>query len=203
MGKLRDRLTDPMCSGVYRVPSADEVICAVRGSDLQIARIPLDGVHDKRALLAAIAQVLEFPEWFGGNWDALEDCLTDLSWRRAGGHLLVLEGAQRLARDDFGILVDVLSSSAEYWAERGRPFLALIVNGPASLPSLFRGVVVADSPLGVRIVEGDKHRIQPYTGVVMARRGTGTGEMWIVVDEWGMGSYWDNVSERVIEFELL
>jgi large subunit ribosomal protein L19 len=32
----------------------------------------------------------------------------------------------------------------------------------------------------VRIVEGDKHRIQPYTGVVMARRGQGTGEMFTV-----------------------
>jgi len=32
----------------------------------------------------------------------------------------------------------------------------------------------------VRIVEGDKHRIQPYTGVVMARRGRGASETFTV-----------------------
>jgi large subunit ribosomal protein L19 len=32
----------------------------------------------------------------------------------------------------------------------------------------------------VKIVEGDKHRIQPYTGVVIGRRGKGMGESFIV-----------------------
>ncbi|HOB75644.1 MAG TPA: 50S ribosomal protein L19 [Phycisphaerae bacterium] len=32
----------------------------------------------------------------------------------------------------------------------------------------------------VRIVEGDKERIQPYTGVVIARRGTGINETFTV-----------------------
>ena len=138
MGQLIDRLNDPARSGVYRAPRADPVFSATRGSDLQVARIPLQEVRDKQALLAAIARALDFPEWFGGNWDALEDCLTDLSWRTARGHVLVLEGAQHLARDDVGVLIDVLSSAAEFWAGRGRPFFAVFVNGPASLPPLTR-----------------------------------------------------------------
>jgi large subunit ribosomal protein L19 len=32
----------------------------------------------------------------------------------------------------------------------------------------------------VKIVEGDKHRIQPYEGVVIGRRGKGMGESFIV-----------------------
>ncbi len=32
----------------------------------------------------------------------------------------------------------------------------------------------------VRIVEGDKKRLQPYSGVVIARRGKGTGESFTV-----------------------
>ena len=32
----------------------------------------------------------------------------------------------------------------------------------------------------VKIVEGDKHRIQPYTGVVIGRRGKGMGETFMV-----------------------
>jgi large subunit ribosomal protein L19 len=34
--------------------------------------------------------------------------------------------------------------------------------------------------VNVRIVEGDKERTQPYTGVVIARRGKGMGETFIV-----------------------
>lgn len=32
----------------------------------------------------------------------------------------------------------------------------------------------------VKIIEGDKHRIQPYEGVVIGRRGKGMGESFIV-----------------------
>jgi large subunit ribosomal protein L19 len=32
----------------------------------------------------------------------------------------------------------------------------------------------------VRIIEGDKKRVQPYTGVVIGRRGKGTGESFTV-----------------------
>ncbi len=34
--------------------------------------------------------------------------------------------------------------------------------------------------VSVRILEGDKARLQPYTGVVIARRGSGMGEMFTV-----------------------
>jgi len=52
-------------------------------------RIDLAGCTDKATLLARFAAALHFPDWFGHNWDALSDCLTDLSWlaahlRRAG-----------------------------------------------------------------------------------------------------------------------
>ena len=81
---------------------------------------------------------LRFPGWFGGNWDALEDCLTDLSWVKADGHVLLIEDVSGLTADDFGVFRDVLSSSAEYWAGRRKSFFAVFVNGPASLPELFR-----------------------------------------------------------------
>jgi ribonuclease inhibitor len=40
----------------------------------------LDGntVESRTALHDALARGLAFPDWYGGNWDALFDCLTDL-----------------------------------------------------------------------------------------------------------------------------
>lgn len=142
MGKLLQRLSDASKSGVYRASRSDEILDATRGSALKIARIGLAPASGKEALMQRIAQALEFPQWFGGNWDALEDCLTDLSWSKSGGHVLLIEGAEGLPADERGILVDILASAAGWWAERRRPFFAVFVNGetrlPAHLPDLFR-----------------------------------------------------------------
>lgn len=141
--KLLARLRDAGRSGVYRVPRTEEILDAVRGSELDVARIDLSPVSDKEQLLGQLASALEFPHWFGRNWDALEDCLGDLAWRGGDGHLLLIEGFEgvRARRpDDFGVLLDILASSAQYWHERGRPFFVAFVDRTSSLalPDLFR-----------------------------------------------------------------
>jgi len=138
MGKLLQRLQDPARSGVYRVTRPDEVLDATRAGRPRLSRVSLAGTTDKKALLARLASGLQFPAWFGANWDALEDCLTDLSWLDADGHVLLIEDASGLTADDLGVFKDVLSSSAQYWAGRGKSFFAVFVNGPASLPLLFQ-----------------------------------------------------------------
>lgn len=142
MGKLLQRLGDASNSGVYRAPRSDEILDAAQGSTLKVARIDLKGVSEKEALMQHIALALEFPQWFGGNWDALEDCLSDLSWSAAIGHVLLIEHADALAADERGILVDILASAAASWAARGRSFFAVFVDGvhlpPAHLPYLYR-----------------------------------------------------------------
>ncbi len=46
--------------------------------------------------------------------------------------MLLIEGAR--AGDEFGILLDVLRSSAESWAARGKLFLAVFVDPEGALP---------------------------------------------------------------------
>jgi RNAse (barnase) inhibitor barstar len=140
MGELTERLRDAACSGVCRVQRPDGVLEATRGTRLDVARIDLGGAADKDALLARLAEALGFPDWFGGNWDALEDCLADLSWRPGEGHVLLLERHGELSLDDLGVLIDILSASAEYWRGRGRPFFAVFVDpeGVLALPELSR-----------------------------------------------------------------
>ena len=142
MSKLLQRLSDASRSGVYRTSRTDEILDAAQGSALRIARIDLAGASGKEALMERMARALEFPQWFGGNWDALEDCLTDLSWSSAGGHVLLIEGAAGVPADEVGIFADILASAAAWWAGRGRPFFAVFVGGagplPAQLPELYR-----------------------------------------------------------------
>jgi hypothetical protein len=138
MSKLLERLKDPSRSGVYRTSRAEPLEDAVRGSRLNFARVSLAGAQTKEEVLERIARALSFPDWFGRNWDALEDCLTDLSWCDADGHVFMFEGA--VAGDDLGVLIDVLASSAEFWAARGRSFFGVFIDSDRSLSvaDLFR-----------------------------------------------------------------
>lgn len=138
MSKLLQRLSDASRSGVYRTSRTDEILDAAHGSALRIVRIDLAGASGKEALMERVARALAFPQWFGGNWDALEDCLTDLSWASAGGHVLLIEGAAGLPADESGIFTDILASAAAWWAGRGRPFFAVFVGGAEGLPELYR-----------------------------------------------------------------
>jgi hypothetical protein len=131
MGKLIERLRDASRSGVYRAAGAEEITDALRGSKLLLARIRF---ADKEKLLKNIAAALDFPDWFGANWDALEDCLSDLAGE---GYVVLFENPK--AGDELGILIDVLRSSAGSWAGRGKPFFAVFID-PArrlALPDLF------------------------------------------------------------------
>ena len=144
MSKLLARLQDATRSGVYRVPQVDEILDAVRGTTVDVVRVDLAAVTDKERLLDQFASALAFPQWFGRNWDALEDCLGDLAWRAGDGHVLLIEGFENLSArrpDDFGVLLDILASSAQYWHERGRPFFVAFVDrtNALALPDLFRG----------------------------------------------------------------
>lgn len=131
MSKLLQRLSDAKRSGVYRASDVDAIRQATAGSALDVVAIDAAG-HPLRK----IADALAFPEWFGGNWDALEDSLGDLSWRSGDGHVLVFTGYA----EDVDRLIDVLRSSAEYWMQRGKPFFAVFID-PArklALPPLYR-----------------------------------------------------------------
>ena len=115
-------------SGVHRVDAElDEAALqqAATAAGLDFTRIDVHRVHGKQAFLAAVASALEFPEYFGMNWDALHDCLTDMSWRRAEGYVLVLSGLEQLAdAPDFDVelATRLLASVADYWKQREVPF---------------------------------------------------------------------------------
>ena len=138
MSKLLARLSDAAKSAVYAAPHIEDILEATRGSDLRVARIDLGGAAGKDALLGRIAAALEFPAWFGGNWDALEDCLADLSWSKAGGHVLLFEHATGLSAADRQTLTEILGAAAAHWRGKNRAFFAVFIGAATGLPELYR-----------------------------------------------------------------
>lgn len=76
---------------------------------------------DKAALLAEIGRILAFPDYYGGNWDALEECLADLSWHDGPLRLLITH-AEALADAERDTLMEVFLEAARAWTGEGRDF---------------------------------------------------------------------------------
>ena len=73
-------------NGLYRAPpAAPGWRDAVLSQSLYWATLDLSGISTKKGFLGACAQALQFPAGLGGNWDALADCLEDLSWLPSAG----------------------------------------------------------------------------------------------------------------------
>ena len=107
-------------------------------------RVRIAGITDRAALMRGFARAFGFPSWFGGNWDALEESLTDLRPGPAGV-VLSLSGVDALAAEDPaapGMLVDVLSEVAAAWGARGDLLVVLVdsaAHDASSLPRIAAG----------------------------------------------------------------
>src|SRR5690349_1619173 len=113
--------------GVYRLQSgiaADE-LCR-RAEEAGARCVQLDGrtIADKASFLAACAQALRFPAYFGRNWDALDELLADLSWLPPAPTVVLYDDAARFARQapgEWATALDVLRTAVEYWQTTPTP----------------------------------------------------------------------------------
>ena len=127
---LRSVLADPSmaCVGYIADSERADYQAAADALDYAVAAIDFSGCTGKDDALARFARSLRFPDWFGGNYDALQDCLSDLSWMRAEGYLLLLEEAGSWREADgegFGIVLEILEQAGNAWRLQHVPFWAV------------------------------------------------------------------------------
>src|SRR5262245_59514209 len=91
MSALNKILSDGKLSGVYRpTQGPDEIARAAKAVKLSVVKLDLRKVRGKKGFLARLAKALHFPSYFGMNWDALTDCMRDLSWLNDNGWVVML-----------------------------------------------------------------------------------------------------------------
>jgi hypothetical protein len=102
-------------------------------------------MRTRTALLDEFASRLEFPDYFGHNWDALADCLTDLQWLPGFAYLLVVERSEELLAEgtsgQVDLFLDLIGRVAAHWAKPVSlsddldrppvPFHVLLLESPA------------------------------------------------------------------------
>jgi RNAse (barnase) inhibitor barstar len=82
MTDLRTVLSEGLRPGVYRWRSdltADNVRRAVASAGWNFVLLDTTAVLDKTGFLDVCATAFDLPRWFGRNWDALADSLSDRS----------------------------------------------------------------------------------------------------------------------------
>lgn len=142
-GDLQEMLHHAAGNGVYHLPAAGRAAIerAADAAGLRFHYVQLDDTDDDADALALIGEAMGFPEWFGGNLDALYDCLTDLSWQETGATAIVLTGCDALKEtvpERWTTLLSVFAAAAEYWQNEETPFWVFIdmrVDGLAELPN--------------------------------------------------------------------
>ncbi|MFD9906509.1 barstar family protein [Streptomyces sp. NPDC059063] len=111
------------------------VLDAVRGTGWTTLALDLSGVRDKAAFMDRCAAALALPGWFGRNWDALADCLTDLSWAPpAPGRLVVVSAWQDYAQAapyDWETAQEVFASAVAYWRDQDTALEVVLALGPS------------------------------------------------------------------------
>jgi RNAse (barnase) inhibitor barstar len=96
-----------------------------KGSELAVRVVRGHKMQRLSHLYDEFAAALQFPDYFGENWDALDECLADLEWLPAAGYVLlipnVVEVLSQEPEKQFATFVSVLSGICEEWAHATAP----------------------------------------------------------------------------------
>jgi RNAse (barnase) inhibitor barstar len=133
-------LADPRRNGAYLFTGDIETVeQAAKAAGLTLVDLDLASVQNKAELLELLAERFGLPPYFGGNWDALYDSLTDLPSADARSWLILMRNAAGFAsrhRRDFATALRVFTEAAKYWATQGKPFSLIVAGQPNWRPKL-------------------------------------------------------------------
>ncbi|MFI5708282.1 barstar family protein [Kribbella sp. NPDC051620] len=141
MTDLPALLSKGLRPGVYRWHSkltADQVRRTATDAGWSLVLLDTTAVHDKAGFLDVCATAFDLPRWFGRNWDALADSLSD---RSTGEPEVVLwDGWRELLDHDHDTVDVALQIFAEDANESGQ--LRVLLREADDVPDLVTEVPV-------------------------------------------------------------
>lgn len=82
-------------------------------------------MQTRQSLFDEFSAALQFPYYFGENWDAFDECIADLEWLPAKNYLLlIMDATAALSQEDneqIAIFADILSQVGTEWAHAKVP----------------------------------------------------------------------------------
>src|SRR5438045_1068505 len=98
--KLRTT-SSPYLLLVDSTPAAMERIAwALAASGITVRMLRGERMRQQSRLFSEFAAALQFPYYFGENWNAFDECITDLEWLPGEAYVLIVTNADQVLRED-------------------------------------------------------------------------------------------------------
>ena len=114
----------PLGLAEVSVVDADEA-AAIEGAALQagqdVRSVDLPEALSSGQLLDQLGSALLFPDYFGRNWDAVDECLQDINWIQGRATVILVFHADRLLSTDCLTAINfvrTLARASTTWRER-------------------------------------------------------------------------------------
>jgi RNAse (barnase) inhibitor barstar len=143
MTDLRALLTKGLRPGVYRWVSSgstDAVRREVAAAGWDFVLLDTSDIHDKAGFLDLCATAFDFPRWFGRNWDALADSLSDRSTGEA--EIVLWTGLEHLLEHDHDTVDVALQIFTEDTTNSGQLRVLIQQHPETDTPALLSGLPV-------------------------------------------------------------
>ncbi len=109
----------------------EEIIEALSQQDLQVFYLDGKEISSKQTFLTKAAEAMKFPAYFGANWDAFDECITDLTLCPDRKYVILYERPDIFAQADpiaWQIALQILRSAEEYWGKTNTPLEVFLLN---------------------------------------------------------------------------
>lgn len=132
MHRLAPLFSGEKSPGLYRFGSwakPESILAEVEAHSWQGFHINGKQITDKTSFIQQFADALSFPDYHGSNWDAFEDCITDMAWLPAAGYIVIYDHVRYFPfgdRDDWQMAKTILTDVTSYWETKGRPMYILM-----------------------------------------------------------------------------
>ncbi len=132
MDKLLAILKGEVSPGLYRLNTEvniDQLSSLCKEYGFQLFYINGNDVKNKADFFQASAKTMNFPDYFGENWDAFSDFINDLSWLSADRYIFLYTQPDNFANSDpseWSIALDIFQEAVESWRETETPMYVLL-----------------------------------------------------------------------------
>jgi RNAse (barnase) inhibitor barstar len=110
-------LSEPFLHGIY-CDWSDVAKCIYFGENTYIANIEGNNCKSLEDLFSEFARAFQFPDYFGGNWAALDECINDLEWLPSSNYVVLIKNANLVLDSEpkqLQTLLRILRNTAIEW----------------------------------------------------------------------------------------
>jgi RNAse (barnase) inhibitor barstar len=133
---MKDRITEILNGDVYPSVYLLDVALTIKEIErlnqdkgTKVYVLDSDRIVDSPSLFQEFATEFQFPEYFGHNWDALKDCLTELDGHEVDRYIITIDKLDRFIANDssqWTNFLEVCKSVVEYWQDTETPVYILL-----------------------------------------------------------------------------